>query len=132
MHKAKANTKHSDVTSSDPKNTTPPPERERPALDQIYAPFYDGTIEVADQSKLGAAPLMREMNRMHQIVTGLGVVLRIVASNSSLAADPDLGGLPPLSPSSEYSLTAMAAAICEEMSSSIANRADFYNDEAEA
>lgn len=132
MHKAKVNTKNSDATSSGSKNPTLPPARER-ALENDYAVFYDRTIEAADRSTLGAAPLMRELNRMHQVVTGLGVVLRIVACNSVLDdnSDPNVDP-PPLSKASEYALTAMAAAICEGMCAQMEHRADFYNDEAES
>jgi hypothetical protein len=141
MHKAKVNTKNSDMTSSGSKKLSGggeggdgqlPPVGEQHSLDERYNPFYDCTIAAADRSKIGPAPLMRQLNRVHEMVAGLGVVLRIVAKNASLANDPDLGGPPPLCPASEYLLTAMAAAICEELSSDIQNRADFYNDEVEA
>ncbi|NTB05810.1 hypothetical protein [Agrobacterium tumefaciens] len=104
------------------------------ALEQDYGIFYDRTIAAAESEKVGrvsAAPLMREMNRVHQIVAGLGVVLRIVGGNSVLEDefDPDVSGSPPpLSKSTVSMLTAMAASVCEELRDSMDERAGTYND----
>lgn len=75
-----------------------------------------------------AAPLMRELNRVATITAGLGVVLRIVAGNV-VAQDNFAPGDPPetapLSPAAVCSLTAMAAAMCEQLNDNVAMRADW-------
>ena len=102
-------------------------------LEQDYAPFYGETIEAAyrlEKGRLSAAWLMGDMNRMHQVVAGLGVVLRIVAGNSVLEDqfDPSTpGSAPPLSRSAVGALTAMAASMCEEMCEGVERRAADYN-----
>jgi len=107
-------------------------------LEQRYEMFSAQAIDAADllqAGPLGAGQLMKDMNRMHQIVSGLGVVLRIVGGNSTLEADfdPDAPeSPPPLSKTAESMLTAMAATLCEEMSDSIQRRASRYNREAKA
>jgi len=78
---------------------------------------------------------MREMNRMHQVVAGLGVVLRIVGGNSVLEDEYDPaapGSTPPLTKAAVGMLTAMAASMCEEMCGSMERRATFYNSEVKA
>jgi hypothetical protein len=101
-------------------------------FEETYELFSDRTIEAG---ALGAGQLMKDMNRMHQIISGLGVVLRIVGGNSVLEANFDSESLespPPLSKSAEGMLTAMAACLCEEMRDNIERRASRYNREAEA
>jgi hypothetical protein len=108
------------------------------ALEQRYELFSDQAIDAADllqAGSLGAGQLMKDMNRMHQIVSGLGVVLRIVGGNAVLEDEFDLDNTdspPPLSKTAESMLTAMAATLCEEISDSIARRASSYNREAKS
>jgi len=107
-------------------------------LEQDYAPFYGETIEAAYKLEKGgprAAWLMGDMNRMHQVVAGLGIVLRIVAGNSVLEDqfDPSTpGSAPPLSRGAVGMLTAMAAAMCEEMCEGVERRANDYNSEVKS
>lgn len=139
MHETKVNTENADVTSSASKNVDFRPEgcaASKPVspLERDYGIFYDRTVAAADQVKVGgpsAGSLMREMNRVHQIIAGLGVVLRIVGGNSVLEDefDPDvLESAPPLSKSAVSMLTAMAASVCEELRDSMDERAGAYND----
>jgi hypothetical protein len=107
-------------------------------LEQDYGLFLDRTIEAADRLKIGqlsAGLLMRDLNRMHQVVAGMGVVLRIVTGNSVLEDefDPDVpGSAPPLSKTAEGMLTAMAAAMCEAMRDNMERRATDYNDQVKS
>jgi hypothetical protein len=107
-------------------------------LEKDYAPFDDQAIEAADsvrRGRLGAGFLMRDMNRMHQVVAGLGVVLRIVAGNSVLEDEFDTGkpgSAPPLSRAAVSMLTAMAASMCEEMCEGVERRANDYNSEVQS
>jgi len=108
-------------------------------LEQDYGLFHDRTIEAGDRLKMGANSaglLMRDMNRMHQVLAGLGVVLRIINGNSVLESefDPDAPqeGTPPLSKTAEGMLTTMAAAMCEEMRDSMERRSIDYNREVKA
>ena len=84
---------------------------------------------------VGAAPLMRDLNRVATISAGLGTVLRIVAGNvvaqdNFNPDDPDSG--PPLSQGAVCNLVAMAAAVCEQMSDSVCDRADWYKEQVPA
>jgi len=107
-------------------------------LEQDYGLFYDRTIQAADKARpgrLGAGFLMLDMNRMHQVVAGLGVVLRIVAGNSVLEDEFDPAvpsSSPPLSKAAVGMLTAMAASMCEEVCESMEQRATDYNGEVES
>lgn len=107
-------------------------------LEQDYALFDDRTIDAADSLKmgrLGTGLLMRDMNRMHQVVAGLGVVLRIVAGNSVLEDEFDSdvpSSPPPLSKGAVGMLTAMAASMCEDMRDGMWLRANAYNDEVKS
>lgn len=101
-------------------------------LEAKYGVYYERTIAHA-QSALGGhgpAPLMRDLNRIHQIVSGLGAVLRIVNGNAVIEDeyDPeDPNSLPPLSKTTEGMLTAMAAAMCEQLADGIEKQAGAYN-----
>lgn len=107
-------------------------------LEQTYAPFYDQTIEAAESlssGRPGAGWLMRDMNRMHQVVAGLGVVLRIIAGNSVLEDEFGMGtrgNALPLSRAAVSMLTAMAASMCEEMCEGVERRANDYNSEVKS
>ena len=100
------------------------------ALEQTFGAFYDSTIEAAGAEGV----FMRDLNRIQQIVSGLGVVMRIVGGNSVLddeydGEDPNTTTLPPpLTRIAEGMLTAMAAAVCEQLVDSIEDRASGYND----
>ena len=108
-------------------------------LEQDYGLFHDRTIEAGDRLKLGtnsAGLLMRDMNRVHQVLAGLGVVLRIINGNSVVEDefdphDPNEGA-PPLSKTAEGMLTAMAAAMCEEMRDKMEHRSNDFNREVKA
>lgn len=106
-------------------------------LEKTYSAFNERTIDTAQAAMSGAgpAPLMRDLNRMQQIVSGLGAVLRIVGGNTVLEDEHDPsrpGSVPPLSKTTEYALTAMAAAICEQLAEDIEARADEYNGEVKS
>ena len=97
-------------------------------FEQTYGAFFDSTIESAGP----AAPLMRDLNRVQQIVAGLGAVLRIVGGNSVVEDEYDadnLDGMPPLSQTTQHVLTTMAAAICEQLADDIETRAQENNAE---
>lgn len=100
------------------------------ALEQTFGAFYDSTIEAAGAESV----FMRDLNRIQQIVSGLGVVMRIVGGNSVLDDEYDREGPntttlpPPLSRTAESQLTMMAAAVCEQLVDSIDVRASSYND----
>jgi hypothetical protein len=88
--------------------------------------FSDETIEAAND----AGRLMQDLNRAHQILSGLGVVLRIVAGNGALRDEYDPseeGSTPPLSETAEGQLVIMAATICEQMRDHVELRAARYN-----
>lgn len=95
-------------------------------LEQEYGVFYEQTIDGAKD----AGQLMQDMNRTHQILSGLGVVLRIVSGNAALRDeyDPANGGTPPLTALAESQLVTMAAALCEQMRDQMESRAARYND----
>lgn len=102
------------------------------AHESTYGQFFDRTIAA---SAPGAAQLIRNMNRMHDLVSGLGVVLRIVTGNAVLTdnynpGDPDSPA--PLSATAEGMLTAMAATICEDIRDSIEARAARFNIQVQA
>lgn len=94
-------------------------------FEQEYGAFFDATIAAAGDS----ASLMQELNRVHQIVSGLGVVMRIVTGNGALqdVQDADAGSMPPLSRAAEGMLTAMAAAVCEQLRDRVQSHADRFN-----
>lgn len=95
-------------------------------LEHAYGVFFDETIEAAND----AGRLMQDMNRAHQILSGLGVVLRIVAGNGALRDEYDPsaeGSTPPLSETAESQLVSMAATICEQMRDHVEMRAARYN-----
>lgn len=74
---------------------------------------------------VGAAPLMRDLNRAAAISAGLGTVPRIVAGNvvaqdNFNLDDPD--SAPPLNQGAVCNLVAMAAAVCEQMSDSVCDQ----------
>lgn len=101
-------------------------------LEAKYGVYYDRTIEQAQATMRGdgPAPLMQDLNRIHQIVAGLGAVLRIVNGNVVVQdeydpEDPD--SMPSLSKTTECMLTAMAAAMCEQIAEDIQIRAASYN-----
>lgn len=84
---------------------------------------------------VGAAPLMRDLNRVATISAGLGTVLRIAAGNvvaqdNFNPDDPD--SAPPLSQGAVCNLVAMAAAVCEQMNDSVCDRADWYKEQVPA
>jgi hypothetical protein len=86
-------------------------------------------------SHFGAAPLMRDLNKMATICAGLGTVLRIVAG-SVVAQDnfnpDDPDSAPPLSQGAVCNLVVMAAAVCEQMNDSVCDRADWYKEQVPA
>lgn len=102
-------------------------------LEEEYGLFDDRTVNAGDALMPGtnsAGLLMRDMNRMYQIVAGLGVVMRIVTGNAVQEGefdpdDPD--STPPLSKAAEGMLTAMAAAMCEEIRDKMERRANDFN-----
>jgi len=98
-------------------------------FEQTYGAFLDSAI------KGPAAPLMRDLNRVQQIVAGLGATLRIVSGNTVVEDehDPDRpGSMPPLSQTTQYLIITMAAAVCEQLADEIDWRADAYNREVKA
>ena len=107
-------------------------------LETDYSIFDDRTIEAADHLKVGmhsSGTLMKDMNRMYQVIAGLGVVLRIINGNAVLETDfepDDPDSTPPLSKTAEGMLTAMAAAMCEEMRDNMERRANQYNSQVKA
>lgn len=106
------------------------PFRRISALEDTYDQFLERTIAATAQAPGAAGQLMNDLNQIHQIVSGLGVVLRIVTGNGVLAdnyieSDPDCPV--PLSRTAEGMLTAMAAAMCERIRDDIEDRADSYN-----
>lgn len=97
-------------------------------FEQTHGAFFDSAIKVAGP----AAPLMRDLNRVQQIVAGLGAVLRIVGGNTVVEDehDPDRpGSMPPLSQATQFLITTMAAAVCEQLADEIDGRAEAYNRE---
>lgn len=125
MHETKVNTENADVTSLATKNMLSP-------LEQDFALFGKRDVEKAAP---GARGLLVDLNRMHQVVAGVGVVLRIVAGNSVLEdefdpAIPD--GAAPLGKSAIGTLTAMAATLCEEMRDKLERRAETYRAEVKS
>lgn len=104
-------------------------------LEAKYGVYYERTIDQAQTALggFGPAPLMQDLNRIHQILTGIGAVLRIVSGNS-VAKDEynpeDPSSMPPLSETTEGILTAMAAAVCEQLADGIEKHATEYNKEA--
>ena len=104
-------------------------------LEAKYGVYYERTIDQA-QTALGGygpAPLMQDLNRIHQILTGISAVLRIVNGNAVMKDqyDPeDPNSMPPLCKATEGMLTAMAAAVCEQLADGIEKQAGTYNKEA--
>ena len=99
-------------------------------FEDTFGQFYDRTIEATAQASVPAAQFMKDLNQIHQIVSGLGVVMRIVTGNGVLADnyiadDPDCPA--PLSRMAEGMLTAMAAAMCERIRDDIEHRAESFN-----
>lgn len=97
-------------------------------LEGSYGQFFESTIAAAARAHSGADRLMDDLNRIHQIVSGLGVALRIVAGNSVLESNysgPDSHA--PLSKTAEGMLTVMAAAVCEKIRDDIEARAGTFN-----
>jgi hypothetical protein len=97
-------------------------------LEQAYGAFSDSTIQAGGQ----AAPLMRDLNRVQQIVAGLGAVLRIVGGNTVVEDEHDPSHpdtMPPLSKTTQHVLITMAAAICEQLADDIETRAQENNAE---
>lgn len=107
-------------------------------LEDEYGLFEDNTINAGNALMYGtntSGLLMRDMNRMYQIVAGLGVVMRIVTGNAVQESqfdpdDPD--SAPPLSKTAEGMLTAMAAAMCEEIRDKMERRANEFNRQVKA
>ncbi len=97
------------------------------AHEDNYGQFLDRTLE--DGETLDATRLMRDMNGIYDLLSGLGVVLRMVGGNCVVAEghseDPDCPA--PLSPFAIGALTAMAATICEDIRDNIGHRARTYN-----
>ena len=125
MHETKVNTKNDDVTSSTAKNVLSP-------LEQDFGLFDKREFEEAAP---GTRRLLVDLNRMHQVVAGVGVVLRIVAGNTVLEDEFDpaaLGGTAPLGKSAIGALTAMAATLCEEMRDKLEQRAEAYRAEVKS
>lgn len=103
------------------------------AFEDRYGQFFESTIAAAALAHSGADRLMDDLNRIHQIVSGLGVALRIVAGNSVLESNysgPDSQA--PLSKTAEGMLTVMAAAICEKLRDDIESRAGTFNAQVSA
>jgi hypothetical protein len=95
-------------------------------FENAYGVFFEETIDRAQD----AGRLMQDLNRAHQILSGLGVVLRIVAGNGALRDeyDPSVeAGAPPLTQLAEGQLVAMAATLCEQMRDQVEMRAMSYN-----
>jgi hypothetical protein len=108
-------------------------------LEQEYNLFDERTVKAGDRLRLAtnsAGQLMRDMNRMHQVIAGLGVVMRILNGNTVLESECDPNdsdeGTSPLSKVATGMLTAMAAAMCEEMRDKMEHRAKDFNREVEA
>ena len=82
-----------------------------------------------------AAPLMRDLNKVATICAGLGTVLRLVAGNV-VAQDTyhpdDPGSTLPLSQDAVCNMVAMAAAVCEQLTDNVGERADFYKSRVRA
>lgn len=100
-------------------------------LEETYGAFSYPTIQAAGR----AAPLMRDLNRVQQIVAGLGAVLRIVGGNTVVEDEHDPGhpdSMPPLSQTTQHVLTTMAAAICEQLADDITARAHENNAEVKS
>ena len=98
----------------------------------VRQPRHDRTLEAGET--LDAARLMRDLNRKHDLVAGMGVALRIVAGNSVLKGNfsADDPACPvPLTSYAEGVLTTMAATICEDIRDDIEERARLYNDQAD-
>lgn len=100
-----------------------------------YGAYDERTIAHAQSAlgRHGPAPLMKDLNRIHQILSGIGAVLRIVNGNAVVKDqyDPeDPNSMPPLSEATEGILTAMAAAVCEQLVDGIERQACAYNKEA--
>ena len=104
----------------------------------ITSVFEDRFEQFTDRlmaAHVGAAPLMRDLNRVATISAGLGTMLRIVAGNVVAQGnfnpdDPDSG--PPLSQGAVCNLVAMAAAVCEQMNDGVCDRADWYKEQVPA
>lgn len=96
-------------------------------LENQYGQFHEGTIDASGS----AGQLMTQMNSIYTVLSGLGVVMRVVAGNPVLedAYDPDdPTSEPPLSDSAISRLQNMAAAICEMIADDIDGTAAAFND----
>lgn len=125
MYETKVNTESADVTSSAEKKILSP-------LEQDFSLFGKCDVEGAVPGTRG---LLVDLNRMHQVVAGVSVVLRIVAGNSVLEDEFDPaapGGAAPLGKSAIGALTAMAATLCEEMRDKLEQRAETYRGEVKS
>lgn len=99
-------------------------------LEKNYGQFHNKTIDAADKSRPGSGSLMRDLNRMFSICTGLATVMRIASGNDVLEDfhDPDdSDSEPPLSGGAINTLTTMAAAICDLLADEISRSADHFN-----
>lgn len=96
-------------------------------LENDYGQFHDRTIQASGVD----GRLMTDLNRIYQICSGLGAVLRIVSGNPVLEDyfDPDdPESEAPLSARTISQLTNMAAAVCEFISDDIDATAAFFNE----
>jgi hypothetical protein len=108
-----------------PAATPAEPVMQRPcALEDEYGQFSASVME----RNIASAPLMRDLNRVFQIVSGLGVVLRIVGGNDILkdGFEPGTDSEPPLSNTAIAMLESMAATVCEMIADDISATANGY------
>jgi hypothetical protein len=99
-------------------------------LEMTYGQFHDETIDAADKARFGTGGLMRDLNRICTICSGLAAVMRIVSGNDVLADfhDPDdADSEPPLSRGAINSLVSMTAAVCEGMANDISRTSEAFN-----
>lgn len=121
-----ANSKHSISVAE--KAIVQPLIQRKSAYEDTYGQFTDTVMQTYPDS----ASLMRDLNRICTITSGLGALLRVVAGNVVLADcyDPaDESAEPPLGEHTISSLTTMAAAVCEMMADHISASAEVYNEE---
>ena len=107
------------------------PEAQRPCvLEGDFGQFPIGIMAQHPE----AAPFMDELNRIHSLVSGLGVVMRIVVGNGVLKDFyvPGTKTEPPLSSSAIGRLELMAAAICEIVEENIDATAMRYKTRGDA
>lgn len=99
-------------------------------LEKNYGQFHDKTIDAANKSRPGSGSLMRDLNRMFSICTGLATVMRIASGNDVLEdfhEPDDSNSEPPLSSGAINTLTTMAAAVCDLLADEISRSADHFN-----